>query len=83
MTENLTTALRTMIARRLKIDLSLVPLDRSFQDMGLKSLDAVIVSGQLEELIGIEVDPTLLFEHQTITAVVAVLTEEETGGKYV
>ena len=72
-----------MIARMLKIDPSLVTLDRSFQDMGLTSLDAVVVSGQLEELIGIEIDPTLLFEHQTITAVVAVLTEEDTGGKYV
>jgi acyl carrier protein len=36
-----------------------------FQDMGLTSLDAVIISSELEEALDIPIDPTIFFEHST------------------
>lgn len=42
-----------------------VDADAPFAELGLGSLEAVAISGELEELLGRRLDPTLLWEFPT------------------
>jgi acyl carrier protein len=35
-------------------------------DLGLQSIDAVLVCGEIEDHFGIELDPAMIFEHETM-----------------
>ena len=59
----------TLVAERLNVPQASISLDEDFADLGLESLDAVILSGLLEEQIGRPVDPTLFIENRSISAV--------------
>lgn len=65
--------MRTAIAARLKCDPAALDPDQEFADMGMKSLDAVVVSGVLEDELGRDVDPSVLFENRTMNAVAEML----------
>lgn len=43
--------------------------DTDLMELGVKSIDAVLVSGEIEDHYGVEVDPVLLFEHRTVNRV--------------
>jgi len=72
------TFLRAEIARR-----TLAPADQIVGptvliDIGLQSVDAVMICGEVEDRYGIEVEPSLMFEYRTfgevVEAVMALLT---------
>src|ERR1700694_239981 len=57
-------------------------LDLSLNDLGVGSRDAVVLSGELSELLGRSVSPVEFWEHPTINALVGFLTapESESAG---
>lgn len=53
-------------------------LDAPFSRYGLQSIDAVILAMEIEEEIGVELPPTLLWEYNTINECAAYLVKVET-----
>ena len=52
----------THIAERLFIDPEEISVQEAFTTFGLSSREAVVLSGELEERLGRELSPTLLYE---------------------
>ena len=54
------------------------PVDeqQSFSALGLDSVAAVALSGDLEERFGLELDPTVMFEYTTLAALLDYLQAE-------
>lgn len=51
-----------------------LPIDQigpteNLEDLGLSSMDAVMISGDLEEHFDVEVEPMIMFENKTIKAI--------------
>ena len=65
--------LRTSIARIAKLPVEKIDDATPIQDYGLTSLEVVILSGNLEDAFGLEIDPALIFEFRTIDVVCASL----------
>ncbi len=61
------------IARQLEADAARIDVDAAFESFGLSSADAIALSGELESLLGRELDATLLYEHPTIRRVARAL----------
>ncbi|MEU3252301.1 SDR family NAD(P)-dependent oxidoreductase [Streptomyces sp. NPDC006997] len=55
-----------LVARRLGVAADGVDRDLGFYECGLSSVDLLSLAGDLEELLGTELYPTLLFEHPTV-----------------
>jgi acyl carrier protein len=49
--------------------ISAIDPDADLVELGVKSIDAVLVSGDIEDRFGVEVDPVLLFECRTVNRV--------------
>ncbi|MGC2857106.1 acyl carrier protein [Novispirillum sp. DQ9] len=49
-----------------KSDPSSLGPDTGLLDLGLQSIDAVVLSGEVEDAFQIEVNPAMIFEHDTI-----------------
>lgn len=49
--------------------------DADLMELGVRSIDAVLVSGEIEDHFGIEVDPVLLFEYRTVNRVAGWVAE--------
>lgn len=58
----------TRIATTLRVDSSAIDDRAAFDSYGLSSSDAVTLSGDLEELLGRELSPTLVYEYPSIAA---------------
>ncbi len=54
-----------------------IDLDAPFKDLGIGSRDAVVLSGELAELVGRAVSPLELWQHPTINDLVEFLTTPE------
>lgn len=54
------------LAKFTKQDKTAIDPDADLVDMGLQSIDAVILSGDVEDKFGIELDPSTVFEHETL-----------------
>jgi len=48
--------------------------DTVLADIGLESVDVVLITGQIEDAYATEVEPSMMFEHRTIHAVADHLT---------
>jgi myxalamid-type polyketide synthase MxaE and MxaD len=57
---------------------STININESFTDYGLSSRDVVMLSGDLEELLGRNLPPTLAYDHPNILALSQYLTQEPT-----
>ncbi|HEX8062151.1 MAG TPA: acyl carrier protein [Allosphingosinicella sp.] len=49
--------------------------DTDLMELGVRSIDAVLVSGEIEDHYGVEVDPVLLFEYRTVNRVAGWVAE--------
>ena len=54
------------IARFTKQPKDRIQPDSALIDLGLQSIDAVILSGEVEDHFGVELDPSTVFEHETL-----------------
>ncbi|MER7013152.1 SDR family NAD(P)-dependent oxidoreductase [Saccharopolyspora sp. NPDC000359] len=68
--------LRGLLADQLAVSPAEVDLDRGFYELGLDSAALLHVVRQLEADLGLELYPTLLFEHNTVTALATHLRHE-------
>ena len=66
----------TRLARRLGVGPDEMHIDRPFADYGLDSRTALSFSGELEEWLGRELSPTLLWDYPSIEALSAHLAGE-------
>ncbi|WP_310785364.1 type I polyketide synthase [Mycobacterium sp. Z3061] len=60
--------LRGIIARELRLPESDLDSDRPFAELGLNSLMAMAIRREAEQLVGIELSATMLFNHPTVAA---------------
>ena len=69
------------IARFTKQPADRIPHDAVLIDLGLQSIDAVILSGEVEDQFSIELDPSTIFEHDTLDSFAAeILRRREKHG---
>jgi phthiocerol/phenolphthiocerol synthesis type-I polyketide synthase D len=71
----LETRLRTILARELRMSASAINVDQPFPELGLDSMMAMTVLRQTRKLVGIDLSANMLFNHPTISSLVAYLTE--------
>ncbi len=72
----LETGLRTILARELRMPEAELKLDRPFAELGLNSVMAMSVRREAEQLVGIELSVTMLWNHPTIAALTAYLVKK-------
>lgn len=58
--------LRAQIAKRTNLTLAEVTETSIMVDLGLESIDAVLLCGDTEDQFEIEIDPAMIFEHDTL-----------------
>lgn len=71
--------LRTEIATLLEIPERDIDTSASFESFGLASSDAVFLSGDLSELMGMELSATLAWDHPSIDELADVLAKVARG----
>jgi acyl carrier protein len=64
---------RQQLAQRLGRSSEDIVLDKSIEDFGLDSIDAVELAGELEQALGIEIDPAAFLNNPTLEASIAAL----------
>jgi amino acid adenylation domain-containing protein/non-ribosomal peptide synthase protein (TIGR01720 family) len=64
------------LAKELQIQPEKVDITVPWENYGLDSSTAVVLSGELQDWLGCELDPEILFEYQTIESLVEYLTQE-------
>ncbi len=57
------------IASYLNMDVSVLAPDADLNDIGLTSINAVMISGEIEDEFQVEIDPAIMFESKTIDEV--------------
>lgn len=67
--------LRERIIQRTKVPDVELGNDANLSDLGVTSLDAVIISGELEDRYDIEVDPAIMFQYRNINDIASRLTQ--------
>ena len=68
--------LANKVAAVVKTDASRVEFDTSFAHLGLDSLAAITISGELEQWLEMEIDATILYQYPTIEELSGYLIEE-------
>jgi phthiocerol/phenolphthiocerol synthesis type-I polyketide synthase A len=68
--------LRTILAGELGMSEVELELDRPFADMGLNSMMAMSVRREAEQLVGIELSATMLWNHPTVASLAAYLANK-------
>ena len=65
------------ISDLLEVEPSQVDLDREFALLGLNSVHAVSLTGELEDLLHISLDPSLVYEFPTVNSLVDYLVSQD------
>lgn len=63
--------LRRRVSERTRVPADEIEESTNLVDIGLESVDAVLICGEIEDEYRIEVEPSLMFEFQTLGEVVA------------
>ncbi|PTW62588.1 phosphopantetheine binding protein [Breoghania corrubedonensis] len=63
------------LAEITKRDPSMITGSSVFVDMGLQSIDAVLLCGEVEDKFDIELDPASIFEHDTLDSFLGLIDE--------
>lgn len=61
------------VARLLGVSVDAIDVETPFASYGMSSISAVSLAAELEEWLGIEVDPTVAYEEPTISRLVGYL----------
>jgi acyl carrier protein len=69
--EEVTAFLRDHVSKRIKVPAEQIPGSTVLVEFGLESIDAVLISGHIEDEFQIEVEPSLMFEFQTLDEIAA------------
>jgi acyl carrier protein len=64
---------RGHLARLVGVAQEDIELDRTLGDYGLDSVDAVLMAGELEDALGIEIDPAAFIQFDTFEQMIAAL----------
>jgi phthiocerol/phenolphthiocerol synthesis type-I polyketide synthase A len=72
----LETELRKVLARELRLDESELEADRPFAELGLNSVMAMSIRREVEQLAGIELSATMLWNYPTVASLTAHLVEK-------
>lgn len=59
-------AVVTLFARRVRLSAQALDLDRPFSEYGIDSVDAVELAHEIEETLGVALDPTVLWNYPTL-----------------
>lgn len=73
--EHLSRTIREMAAEWVGLPVEKIEPSASFVELGLQSADAVFLCGEIEERFGIQVDPILAFEQDSVAAFIASIME--------
>ena len=73
--QQLEVVLTAMLARALRVDVVEIDVDRPLEEYGLDSLDAVILIGDFEDELNVELPETLLWDHPTVVAIAGFLAD--------
>ncbi|WP_072844482.1 polyketide synthase Pks13 [Rhodococcus tukisamuensis] len=69
--------LRNWVAEATGQPVSQISDDRPMEEFGLSSRDAVALSGEIEELVGITLAATVVYQHPTIASLATLIVEGE------
>ncbi|WP_250121429.1 aminotransferase class I/II-fold pyridoxal phosphate-dependent enzyme [Chroococcidiopsis sp. CCMEE 29] len=64
------------LAQRLKLEPQEIEIQKDFIDYGLNSIEAINLSGELENFLGCRLDPTLIWDYPNIETLVLYLAGE-------
>ncbi len=67
--EQIVAFLRERILQRIGLDEARLGNDTPLTELGIKSVDVVLISGEIEDHFALEVDPVMMFEYRTVNAV--------------
>lgn len=67
--EQIVAFLRERILQRIGLDEARLGNDTPLTELGIKSVDVVLISGEIEDHFELEVDPVMMFEYRTVNAV--------------
>jgi phthiocerol/phenolphthiocerol synthesis type-I polyketide synthase D len=67
--------LQAILARELRMPASAVDMDQPFPELGLDSMMAMTVLRETQQLVGIDLSATMLWNHPTISSLAAYLAE--------
>ena len=79
--EQLTAQIRTILARELRTAESELDTDRPFIELGLNSMMALSIRREIENIVGLELSATMLWNHPTVDSLAAHLTAKLTGAQ--
>ncbi|MGM5595510.1 alpha/beta fold hydrolase [Corynebacterium glucuronolyticum] len=82
MSTKLITWIREWVATATDSDLDTISVDTDLTSLGLSSRDAVVLSGELQNLLDKPVDPTIVYQHPTIAALANALTASPAEPEY-
>jgi len=68
--------IRELIANEMRVDPSTILPQTPFTEYGLDSIAALAIAGELEDLSGLELPPTLLWDCQTAEALAQYLADQ-------
>jgi acyl carrier protein len=74
-TTDLRAVLVTLLSREWRIAAGSIDCDRPLTEYGLDSITALTISGELEDLLDIELPSTLLWDCPTVNAIASYLGE--------
>ncbi|MGA9871096.1 MAG: beta-ketoacyl synthase N-terminal-like domain-containing protein, partial [Rhodococcus sp. (in: high G+C Gram-positive bacteria)] len=69
--------LRNWVADATGQSVDLISDDRPMEEFGLSSRDAVALSGEIEELVGVTLTATVVYQHPTIASLAQIIIEGE------
>ncbi len=70
------TTIRTLVAKEMRVEPDTLDPNQKFTSYGLDSIVALSVSGDLEDLTQLELEPTLLWDYPTIDALAEYIVSE-------
>ena len=69
------------LAREMQIPADDLDPAKSFESFGMSSLLAVTMTGDLEDWLGREVDPAIMYDHPTVAGLAGVLAGQALAGQ--